>query len=169
MALNPDSFIVGKRVSKPNSPEGAFLDYTEAGVMLVLRYPNITEEARRDVMRGVAQFRVGQIEGVIIFLARFGMLPWQNANFHRGKGSFKETLPLQGREGYPIHVLLVSSETGILRAKQKFPLGRKTAERFNILLEAQDKELPSNWDILVKRAYRKHTVNQIAALFGMES
>lgn len=169
MTFNPEKFIVGRKVSKPLSPEGTFLDVTEAGLLFVIRRPDITPEMIRDIMRGVAQFRLGAINGVLIFLARFGMLPWFNANFHRGFSSYEDFQPPTNGAGYSLYVFLVDSKTGVLRAKQLFVLRREISKKFFDLFNQQESQPPHNWDILIKRVYRKHTITQLAALLGMDS
>lgn len=166
--FRPDAFMEGRQCCKPGSPEGNYLDVTEAGLLLVFRHPYNPSTAW-NVRQGDYQFRAIAIDEVIFFLAKFGTMPWQAIPFHIGQAQHKDPELPNSRQGLPVHVFYADSETGILKAKRQVFLSRTLSRKLICLFQAQEKTPPLNWDIRVRKARRKYSLHQMVALSAMQN
>lgn len=167
MAFHPELAKVGKSCSKPGAPEGIYLDLTEAGLVLVIRSNLSNESLLRDLHTNLVQFRFIVQDNILVFLARFGMTPWYDAPFHRGRASCQTILPEWQRKGLPLYVLVVEASSGILKAKHDFVLRPRFSEKLLKEIQTLPTTPPLNWDIQLRNFYRKHPRVSLPAQAGL--
>lgn len=163
--LNWNELQVGRRVYRPGMPECCHLDIMPFGLLFLIRVTNPTKSIIRDFTAGYVQFRTIMADDYIAFLARFGMLPWIPAFFHRSEAQVKTVPSPVAGSGLPIHCILVDAKTGILKARRLCPLQPETARKLCCLMQAQDRDAKLlNKDILLRRIAQRFSPIQLAVL-----
>lgn len=157
-------FSVGKQICEPTFQDGPKLELTENGLMLLIQFQHPTAEEIHAIRDCDAQFRAVVAEGVLFFLAKFGRMLWMDASFHRALAHTQDTERPATGHGLALHVLLVDSCTGILKAQRVIGLKNEFSCGLIDLLEMQGRQVPKDWEQMVRRAYAKYSPIQLAEM-----
>ena len=161
-------FEEGRRVCMAGSPEGLYFTITEKEFVLVFRYKSPTISEVRQIRRDVIQLRFLEDEGLLIFLVRTGMSPWQRGVFHKGCCAVKTISRPDFHRGIPIWVMLVDADTGALMVKRVLELTHGFSDRMVDIIERQPEDPPKNWDMIQRRVLKKNSIIQMIALAGIK-
>lgn len=164
------AFCVGAKIMEPTYEDGPRLDLTEDGFRLLISYNWPTPEEIFEIQNGKAEFCAAEVDDVLVFMAKFGRIPWSDMTFHRGLANSNEVIrPAQG-DGTALHIMLVDSTTGILVAQRVIGLMNRFSHGLADMIEAQEKTVPADWDARVRQLYRKYPkpelLVQVAKLYN---
>ena len=164
-----DQLQPGKKYCEPNQPDTVKLDILPFGLLLMMRR-EITGNLGWSIERGIAQFRTVMVDSQIVFLSRFGMLPWQMAMFHLAESTSKKIPSPAGGNGLPLYIVLVDKYTGKILNRRVAALSPELAHKLVQLMAQQDPEdRLLNKAIFERRITQKYTTLQLAALANMHT
>lgn len=155
-------YCVGKQHFEPTYQDGPKIDLNEGGYVILLQYCSPTEEEIREIGGGKAEFRAVEVDGVLVFLAKFGDLPWTDMSLHRGLSHAAMPPRPEPGMGAFLHVMLVDSTTGVLVCQKAIGLMNRFSHALADMIESQSMDVPANWAAMVQRVYQKYTSDQLA-------
>lgn len=160
---------VNKQVCPAGSPEGVKFDLFPFGFFLLLRYSDPDGSIRRNVKQGTPSFRAIRAGNFLVFLCRFGAMYWQVSVLHISEAHSKRIpQPWTGR-GLPLHILFVDAVSGKIRAKKVLEMDPELSRRITSILSSQDASDPLlNREILIRRIFQEHTVEQLATIAKLQ-
>lgn len=160
--MNLSKFVVGRRISRPNAPEGLFLNLASTGLVVVIRHPNPELSEISNLRRCHIQTRVLELNGLLIFLFRLGMRPWQRIPFHRSRSEIKDVESAE----LTLTVLLVESESGVLLVRRDEMLSSSLSNKIFDIIRRQSEEEPRTLDYTIRKTMAQMTTVQMVAKAG---
>lgn len=151
MTMRGQTFEVGRRYPGGGfrfpMPEVAQYNFDEAGHVLQLFWPGVSEWETKAVRKGEASFALAVVEPAIFFCYRFGNMPWSDSAYsvHLVPEERRSTTGIDSETGEPRNLLevhLVDARSGVLRAMRAFGLDRDFTDAFE---EALQKQLAAGW------------------------
>lgn len=166
--MNWDQMQVGRQVCKPGMPETAHFDIMPFGLFLLIRYETPSKSTALDITHAHAQFRTLMIGKHIVFLSRFGMMPWVRSFFHVAEAQKKVVPHPAGGNGLTIHIILVDANTGKVVARRVAAITPEVTQKLVSLMAIQDPEDK----LLIKDIERhkiknRYTTQQLAVLANL--
>lgn len=155
---------VGKKICEPTFQDGPKLELTENGLVLLIQFQWPAAEEIHAIRDCDALFRAVVVDGVLFFLAKFGKMPWMDAPFHRALANTPDAERPSAGYGLALHILLVDSCTGVLKAQRIIGLKNSFSNEFIDLLEKQEGDVPKDWEQMVRSTYAKYSPSQLAEL-----
>ena len=160
---NFTSYVVGEHVCTP-CPDGAVFDLTSDGALLLLKLGNPTAKEKREFKNGLPQFKFADVDGVIFFLSRFGMLNWMDSPYNRALSQYTLERPTEGY-GLALHAMLIDAATGILCAQKIIGLSTQfTNDMLTAVYNQPNLGSRSEYNMRIARIMDLYTTDQIVEM-----
>lgn len=167
MATNSNIFLsVGTKAFEPSYVDGPTFDLTENGFVLTLNLRTPTAQEICEARDGRAEFRFHVVDGILVFMLKLGLFPWMDCTFHRGLSPSKDVIRPEPGQGTALTLLVVDSDTGILKAIRMIGLSNDFSHALADEIEKQDTNPPDliEWAMRVCEMERTYTTSHLVAI-----
>jgi len=144
--------------------EGLLFDFSDTGAVIIAVYKNPSPREIRNFGAGPVRFGLLEFEGVIFVLAKFGTEQWIDLPYFVDLMPHFETSDIPDKVGYVVQVVLIDTDSFVIRAIRLTVMSTAMSRRFNELVERQRGTMPKDFQGAVDQIYADFTTEQLVAL-----